>query len=307
MPTLEDIEQDATAKLSRLWRTVTGDLPHPPHIMRLWFRAEDPGEPVVKVCLVAGQEAPPGVLAQAATVLRDEEDAFAESGPAPGGVVQGRIGADDIRVHWSDGIVLVIMTGAARPVDEALPATLDQFVPYPEGAAYTDEDGPSSRVHDSANASARVLETAVLLREAYLRGRLEQIERQSTAKDGRRALRLRTGRVGGFLGHAAEVAGASGVGLLVVGGVNVFDPDHKQAGLKCFAFAALLFLACAQILLVERRFWPILGAAVGGTAAVLIIRWPELRIAGYAFFLVEAALYAWLLPTYRASLRAKRA
>ncbi|MEV5649582.1 hypothetical protein AB0L57_15145 [Nocardia sp. NPDC052254] len=306
MPTLEGIEHDATARLSRLWRTITGDLPHPPQIMRQWFRGENPGQPMVRLCLVAGQEAPHAILAQAATVIRREGNRIDERVPASGGVVHGKIGDDDIHVRWSDGIVLVVITSESGPVSEALPAGLDQFVPYREGDAYAADDGPSPRVHDSAAAAARMLETAVLLRDVYARKRLEQIERQVPAIDRRSANRFRAGRAGGFLDHAAEVLGASGFGLLVVGGVAIFGPDHKQAALKCFMFAVLLLLACAQILLVERRFWPILGAAVGGTAAFTTIYWPQLQIAGYAAFLVESALYAWLLPTYRAALQAER-
>ncbi|WP_062995535.1 hypothetical protein [Nocardia mikamii] len=300
MLTLEGIEGDAMARLSRLWRTVTGDLPHPPHIMRQWFRGAHPGEPVVKVCLVTGQEAPHAVLAQAAKVIRRE--GLDERGPAAGDVVHGKIGDDDLLVQWRDGIVLVIMTSEYRPVTEALPAGLDQLVPYREGDAYSDDVGPSPRVHDSAAATAAVLEMAVRLRDAYIRGRLEQIEQT----DRRSADRFRGVRTDDFLDRGAQVLGASGFGLLIGGGVALFDPDHAQAAVKSLLFGVTLLLCCAQILLVERRFWPILGAAVGGIIAFMIIHWPGLQIAGYAFLLVEAALYAWLLPRYRAEFRANQ-
>ncbi|WP_228001494.1 hypothetical protein [Nocardia australiensis] len=300
-------------RLSRLWRTFTGDLPHPSEIMRQWFLGEDAGQPVVRLCLVAGQEAPHSVLVQAAAAMRSEgvvinhlvQEVF-------GGAVHGKVGDDDIRVQWGNGsgIVLLIVTGVSWLLSEAeredLSYGLDQFTRYREGDTYTDDGGPSPRVRDSADAIVEVATMARLLRQADSSARAKQSERQAEAKHGRSAIRYRTGLVNAFLVHAAEVLAASGFGLLVVSSWAIFDPDHKQAAMKGFAFSAILLMAGAQILLIGRRFWPILGAAVGGTLGFVIVHWPQLEMLGYAGFVLEMVLYAWMLPLHRAALQAKR-
>lgn len=240
---IEHSEYGATMMVSRLWRMTVADLPHPSTVMRQWYRAIEDWRTVMRVRLIAGQEAPRSVVAPAVEAMRAAGIEIAETASVEDAdLVHGTFPGFDVSLRWSAGVFFLILDSGPDPAPDESRGPADQFVRYLEDEPSTSE-GPQPGVRDSEFVS-RAIET---LSRAYqdrdsmawklernlkeeLQGHLDGLERRFREADLCREL-------------LSALLVAPGALLIIMGIFSVFRPIVPVFATICVLYGVLATLA----------------------------------------------------------------
>ncbi|MFF3567869.1 hypothetical protein ACFYXQ_08810 [Nocardia jiangxiensis] len=277
---IEHSERGATMMVSRLWRTVVADLPHQSTVMRQWYRAIEEWRTVLRVRLIAGQEASRSVFAPAVEAMRTAGMEITET-TSVGEVdlVHGRFPGFEVSLMWKFGVFFLILDSGPDPAPDTSRSVADQFVPYLEDET-SRSAGSQQGVRDSEFVSraieaqsrqyqdrdANAWEHERSLQEE-LRVQLDGLERRFREADICREL-LR-----GWL------AAPGGI-LITMGIVSVIWPIVPAFATICILYGLLVTLAC--------RSFPGNG---------LLLRWSKRIILSLAILVLIFGVAAWIWRT----------